>query len=52
MYPKIDMLKTGINIKTIVNENIPTIDNLYALSKLLNVSIDDLLCGDKVVEFY
>ncbi len=27
--------------------NMPTIDNLYALSQLLQVAIDDILCGNK-----
>ena len=26
---------------------LPSIDNLYALSDLLNVSIDDMVCGNK-----
>ncbi len=27
--------------------SMPTVDNLYALSKLLGVSVDELLCGDR-----
>lgn len=27
---------------------LPSIDNLYALSDLLNVSIDDMICGNKL----
>lgn len=27
--------------------NMPTIDNLYALSQLLGVSIDEMICGDR-----
>ena len=27
--------------------NMPTIDNLYALSALLHVSIDELVCGNR-----
>ena len=27
--------------------NLPTIDNLYALSQLLKVSVDEILCGNK-----
>ena len=28
--------------------NMPTIDNLYALSELLQVSIDEIVCGNRV----
>lgn len=28
--------------------SMPTIDNLYALSEFLQVSIDDIVCGNKV----
>ena len=27
--------------------NMPTIDNLYALSQLLQVSIDEIICGNR-----
>ncbi len=27
--------------------SLPSVDNLYALSQLLQVSIDDMLCGNK-----
>ena len=27
--------------------NMPTIDNLYALSQLLHVSIDEIICGNR-----
>ncbi len=27
--------------------NMPTIDNLYALSQFLQVSIDDIICGNR-----
>lgn len=27
--------------------NMPTIDNLYALSQLLHVSIDEIVCGNR-----
>ena len=27
--------------------SLPSVDNLYALSKLFNVSIDDMICGNK-----
>ncbi len=27
--------------------SMPTIDNLYALSELFQVSIDDMICGDR-----
>lgn len=28
--------------------NLPSVDNLYAMSQLLNVSVDDILCGNRV----
>lgn len=28
-------------------ESLPTVDNLYALSRLLNTSVDDILIGEK-----
>lgn len=28
-------------------ESLPTVDNLYALSKLFGTPIDDILCGDR-----
>ena len=28
-------------------ESLPTVDNLYALSRLLHTSVDDILIGDK-----
>ena len=28
-------------------ESLPTVDNLYALSKLLHTSVDDILIGEK-----
>lgn len=31
--------------------NIPTIDNLYALSELLQVPIDAMICGNRTVWF-
>ena len=27
--------------------SLPSVDNLYALSELFNISIDDMICGDK-----
>lgn len=72
MIPTIDKVKTGKNIKELMNKkhitpndvmeylhlscvqtvyrwfegvNIPSIDNLYALSCLLRVSMDDLVVG-------
>ena len=27
--------------------SLPSVDNLYALSELFNVSIDDMICGNK-----
>ena len=27
--------------------SLPTVDNLYALSQLLQVSVDDMLCGNR-----
>ena len=32
--------------------NMPTIDNLYALSELFCVPVDELLCGNRKVRFY
>lgn len=29
-------------------QSMPTIDNLYALSELLGVTIDELVCGNKI----
>ncbi len=31
--------------------NLPTTDNLYALSELFHVPIDTILCGDRKVKF-
>ena len=28
--------------------NLPSLDNLYALSELFKVSVDDMLCGNRV----
>ncbi|MDB8005665.1 hypothetical protein [Agathobacter rectalis] len=28
-------------------ESLPTVDNLYALSRLLHTSVDDILIGEK-----
>ena len=30
--------------------NMPTIDNLYALSQMLDVSIDEIVCGNKSIK--
>lgn len=30
-------------------KSLPTVDNLYALSKLFNMPVDMLLCGDKEI---
>ena len=39
------------SIQTIYNWcnglNMPTVDNLYALSQLLQVSIDEIICGNR-----
>lgn len=32
--------------------NMPTIDNLYALSELFGVSVDAMLCGSRKQKFY
>ena len=29
--------------------SLPTVDNLYALSQLLQVSVDDMLCGNRQI---
>jgi transcriptional regulator with XRE-family HTH domain len=77
-YPRIDLLRTGRNIKSIMEEkgftvrdiqkylrlsapqsiyhwfegrNLPTIDNLYALSELFQVPVDALVCGTRKVRF-
>ena len=74
MFPTIDKVATGINLRKIMNRNglsandvkeylglgcvqsvyrwldgtnMPTIDNLYALSELFKTSIDHLICGNK-----
>lgn len=31
--------------------NMPTIDNLYALSELFHVSVDTMLCGNRRADF-
>lgn len=31
-------------------ESMPTVDNLYALSELFRVSVDELLCGNRIVK--
>ena len=73
-YPVIDIVRTGQNIKRIMQvkgltvkdvqeflelstpqsiyhwfegRNLPTIDNLYALSELFEVPIDYLACGNR-----
>ena len=39
------------SVQTVYNwcngQNMPTLDNLYALSQLLQVSMDDIICGNK-----
>ncbi len=74
MYPVIDMLATGQNIKRILNmkglsirdiqrylgftapqsiyhwfdgKSLPTIDNLYALSQILDLPIDSMIIGNR-----
>ena len=45
-YPVIDPVGTGINLKTLITDNgytIAGIDNMLALSILLNVTINDIL---------
>lgn len=32
--------------------NLPAIDNLYALSELLHIPIDEMLCGNRKEKFY
>lgn len=32
---------------TRAGESLPTVDNLYALSRLLHTSVDDILIGEK-----
>ena len=73
-YPRIDMYKTGQNMKNMMQRrgltvrnlqdylklgtpqsiyhwfegrNLPSIDNLYALSALFHVPVDDLICGSR-----
>jgi transcriptional regulator with XRE-family HTH domain len=77
-YPVIDVLRTGQNIKRIMQangltvkdiqeflelstpqsiyhwfdgRNMPTIDNLYALSALFHLSVDALLKGNRKDEY-
>ena len=74
MFPTIDKLATGINLRRLMDEreitvkdvqkflglgcvqsvyrwldgvSMPTIDHLYALSELLQVSIDAIVCGNR-----
>ena len=39
------------SIQTVYNwfngQNLPTVDHLYALSQLLQVSIDEIICGNR-----
>lgn len=78
-YPKIDMYRTGQNIKRIMQKrgltvrdiqdylglsaqqsiyhwfegrSMPSVDNLYALSGLFHVPVDDMLCGSRKEQFY
>lgn len=78
-FPKIDMYKTGQNIKQIMLEkgmtvkdiqeylelaapqsiyhwfdgrNLPTVDNLYALSDLFHMPVDMLIRGNREKSFY
>ena len=47
-----EYLKLG-SVQSVYNwfhgQNMPTIDNLYALSQLLQVPIDEIICGNKKV---
>lgn len=74
MYPTINKVKTGLNLRRIIEEHgftvkdiqqylglgsvqsvyhwlngisMPTIDNLYALSELFQITIDDMVCGNR-----
>ena len=56
MFPLIDKKKTGVNLRRLMDErnfhwlnglSMPTIDNLYALSYLFKVSVDDIVCGNR-----
>lgn len=76
MYPTIDKIKTGEQIKNLMKQrnitvkdvqkymgfacvqsvyhwldgsSLPSIDNLYALSTLLNVPIDEMICGNRLI---
>lgn len=78
-YPRIDMYRTGQNIKMIMQKcgltvrnvqeylglstlqsiyhwfegrSMPTVDNLYALSELFHVPVDDMLCGSRKEKFH
>ena len=78
-YPKIDMYRTGQNIKRIMQNcgltvrniqeyldlatpqsvyrwfeghNMPSVDNLYALSELFHVPMDEMICGNRKEKFY
>jgi transcriptional regulator with XRE-family HTH domain len=77
-YPVINMVKTGQNIKRIMQQNglnvkeiqeflglstpqsiyhwfdgrnLPTIDNLYALSELFHLPVDALIIGNRRYEY-
>jgi transcriptional regulator with XRE-family HTH domain len=78
-YPVIDMVKTGHNMKRIMQasglnvkdiqeflelstpqsiyhwfdgRNLPTVDNLYALSELFHLPVDALLKGNRKYEYF
>ena len=34
-----------------IGRNMPTIDNLYALSELFEVPVDELLCGNRKINY-
>ena len=50
MFPLISKRETGVNLRRIMDMrgvNMPTIDNLYALSELLQVPIDAIVRGNR-----
>ena len=63
MIPLINKRETGINLRRImdakgitvkdvqqyleVGNSLPTIDNLYALSELFQMPVDEMICGNR-----
>ena len=41
------MEKRGVTVRDVDGQSMPTLDNLYALSDLLKVPMDMLVCGNR-----